>query len=175
MPHFWLEKWNRQITQLLAAAAAVCLFLMMLLTFVDVTGRFFRRPVIGATETTAILMGFLVIFPLGHVTVKGANLRADFVYSRLRPRIRDILDLFTTSIALVMAGLISGRLFWIEEGYRASGRFTQSLGIPLWPDALVMALASLFLVSSLVFQLVGIACRLWCGTSGETSSTMPPD
>ena len=168
-----LEKANRRATQWLAWAAAVCLFAMMLLTFVDVSGRFIRRPILGATEVTAILMGFLVMFPLGYVTETKQHLRADFIYSRLKQRTRDIFDVFTTSIALFVAVMISIRLFYIEEGFRHSGRYTQSLGIYIWPDALVMALASLLLVTSLALQIVDIVRRLAKGGSNETASGGP--
>jgi TRAP-type C4-dicarboxylate transport system permease small subunit len=165
-----LEKANRRATQWLAWGAAVCLFAMMLLTFVDVSGRFIRHPVLGATEVTAILMGFLVMFPLGYVTQTRQHLRADFIYSRLSQKTRDIFDAFTTSIALFVAVMISIRLFYIEEGFRHSGRYTQSLGIQLWPDALVMALASLLLVSSLALQIVDVARRLANGAPDEAAS-----
>ena len=101
------------------------------------------------------------------------HLRADFIYSRLKQRARDIFDVFTTSIALFVAVMISIRLFYIEEGFRHSGRYTQSLGIYIWPDALVMALASLLLVTSLALQIVEIVRRLAKGGSDEAASGEP--
>ena len=65
---------------------------------------------------------------------------------------RAVLDIVTHTLAVALAMLISWQLFVIAGRYRESGQFTQSLGWVIWPDAYVMAFASLFLVTSLILQ-----------------------
>jgi TRAP-type C4-dicarboxylate transport system permease small subunit len=169
-PETRLDRINARATLWLARAGAVCLAAMTLLTFVDVVGRFIRKPILGGTEMTAILMGALVFFTFGHTTVKRGHLRADFIFSRLPAQVRAVLDIVTHTLAVALAMLISWQLFVIAGRYRESGQFTQSLGWVIWPDAYVMAFASLFLVTSLVLQ---VAANIRMLVSGERKAETP--
>jgi TRAP-type C4-dicarboxylate transport system permease small subunit len=155
---------NGQVTLWLARAGAVCLFALMMLTFLDVGGRFLRRPILGATEVTALLMGFLVFFTFGHTTVRRGHLRADFIFSRLPLRTQAVLDIVTHSLAAVLVAFMTWRLFIYAETFRTSGRYTQTLNIYLWPDAYVIAFASILIVTSLVLQVIETARDLARGT-----------
>ncbi len=148
---------NATVCRWLAYVGAVCLFALMILTFVDVGGRFMRKPILGAVEISALLMGFLVFFTFGHTTVRRGHLRADFIFSRLPLRTQAILDIITHSLAVILVAFMSWRMFVYAETFRTSGRYTQTLGIYLWPDAYVIAIASLLMVSSLVLQVLQTA------------------
>lgn len=155
---------NGRATLWLARCGAACLFALMVLTFVDVGGRFIRKPILGATEVTALLMGFLVFFTFGHTTVRRGHLRADFIFSRLPLRTQAILDIVTHSLAAVLVAFMTWRLFIYAETFRTSGRFTQTLNIYLWPDAYVIAFASILMVTSLILQVIETARDLARGT-----------
>jgi len=155
---------NGRATFWLGRFAAVCLFALMMLTFFDVGGRFIRKPIIGATEVTALLMGFLVFLAFGYTTVRRGHLRADFIFSRLPLRTQAVLDIITHSLAAILVAIMTWRIFLYAEAFRTSGRYTQTLNIYLWPDAYVIATASLLMVTSLVLQVVETARNLKRGT-----------
>jgi TRAP-type C4-dicarboxylate transport system permease small subunit len=162
---------NARATLWLARLGAVCLFALMMLTFVDVGGRFIRRPILGATEISALLMGFLVFFSFGHTTVRRGHLRADFIFSRLPPRVQAELDIVTHSIAAILIAVIAWQMFSYAETFRTSGRYTQTLNIYLWPDAYVIAIASLLMLSSLIIQVLETARDLSRGTLPSNTTT----
>ena len=155
---------NSRASLWLARIGAVCLFALMMLTFVDVGGRFLRKPILGATEISALLMGFLVFFTFGYTTVRRGHLRADFIFSRLPLRTQAILDIVTHSLAAILVAFMSWRMFVFAETFRTSGRYTQTLNIYLWPDAYIIAIASLLMVTSLILQVAETARDLIRGT-----------
>jgi TRAP-type transport system small permease protein len=168
---------NAKVSLWLAYLGAICLFALMMLTFFDVGGRFMRKPILGATEVSALLMGFLVFFTFGHTTIKRGHLRADFIFSRLSLRTQAILDIITHSLAIVLVGFMSWRMFVYAETFRTSGRYTQTLGIYLWPDAYIIAIASLLMVTSLILQVLETARDLARGSlqaPDPIASTMGP-
>lgn len=168
---------NARASFWLARLGAVCLFALMVLTFLDVGGRFIRKPILGATEVSALLMGFLVFFTFGHTTVRRGHLRADFIFSRLPLRTQAVLDIVTHSLAVILVGFMSWRMFVFAETFRTSGRYTQTLNIYLWPDAYVIAIASLLMVTSLVLQVIETARDLARGNlqaPDPIASTMGP-
>ena len=64
--------------RVLGTVAATVLFAMMVLTFVDVTGRkLFTRPVYGAYEITEFLMGMLIFCALPLVTAREGHVSID--------------------------------------------------------------------------------------------------
>src|SRR5215210_332881 len=129
---------NAAVCRWLAYLGAVCLFALMMLTFVDVGGRFLRKPILGATEISALLMGFLVFFTFGYTTARRGHLRADFIFSRLPRRTQAVLDIVTHSFAALLVAIITWRMFVYAETFRNSGRYTQTLNIYLWPDAYII-------------------------------------
>jgi TRAP-type C4-dicarboxylate transport system permease small subunit len=168
---------NAAVCRWLAYLGAVCLFALMMLTFLDVGGRFLRKPILGATEVSALLMGFLVFFTFGHTTVRRGHLRADFIFSRLPLRTRAVLDIITHSLAVILVGFMSWRMFVFAETFRTSGRYTQTLNIYLWPDAYIIAIASLLMVTSLILQVLETARDLARGSlraPDPIASTMGP-
>ena len=76
--------------RLLGVVAAIDLFAMMMLTFIDVTGRkltgtvAFAKPVYGAYEITELLMGVLIFSALPLVTAREGHVTID-IFDRLVP------------------------------------------------------------------------------------------
>ncbi len=130
----------RRLERSLAVLVALVLLFMMLLTFIDVLGRYLlNAPLPGAFELTELAMGLLIFsaLPLAtkdqqHVTIGLLDGLFRGPARRLR---RIVLDLIS---AAALAGL--AHVLWREaQKLRDWGDYTAYLHIPLAPVIFFMA------------------------------------
>ncbi len=130
----------RTVERLLALLSAFLLFAMMVLTFVDVTGRYvFSAPLPGGFETIELMMGMLVFAALPLVTADEQHVTVslfDGFFVGLRRRLQQVC------IALISAGFVgamSWRLWAISERLAGYGDYTPQFHIPIAPVGYLMA------------------------------------
>lgn len=130
-------KWLDGVLHLLAA---VLMFAMMMLTFVDVVGRYLlRMPLPGAYELTEIAMGVVIFVGLplisardGHIAVNVLDEVLPRVFLRVRPLAIDVL------VSFCMAAL--AWVLWGKAVHLAKyGDSTAYLGLPVAPVVYIMA------------------------------------
>src|SRR5258706_2403390 len=81
------SKWERRVDAVLGIAASVILFLMMLLTFVDVVARYlFNFPLRGGFEITELMLLVLIFAGLPLVSHADEHVTMDFIDRMLPPR-----------------------------------------------------------------------------------------
>lgn len=122
------------IEKAVSFVAAVLMFILMILTVIDVIGRnLFSHPLRGATELTEISLVALsfLLFPV--LAIKGRHIVAD-VADVFNSRFLDWLQhVLTALLGVVFFGLVAWRI-WILAGQAASyGDTTVSLRIPMAP------------------------------------------
>jgi TRAP-type C4-dicarboxylate transport system permease small subunit len=84
--------WEARADAVLGVAASAILFGMMLLTFVDVVGRYvLNRPVRGGFEITELALLVLIFAGLPLVSRADEHVTMDFIDRLLGPRARDLL------------------------------------------------------------------------------------
>lgn len=125
--------------RLLGGAAAILLFVLMTLTFVDVWGRYiFNAPVSGGFELTELMMAALIFAGLPLVTMEGEHITvdlADFSMSRMLQGFRDAL--ISLACAAMMA-VLSYRM-WVKASEQVDyGDVTAVLNIPVAPVTFFM-------------------------------------
>ena len=130
----------RRADHVLGVVTALMLVAMVLLTCIDVVGRYFlNRPLTGAFELTELAMGALIFSSLPLVTLRRQQVTVD-LFDRLVPTSwkRAQSAFFDTMAALCMA-LIGWRL-WIKAAEMAqAGETTAVLQIPVYPLVYYMA------------------------------------
>jgi TRAP-type C4-dicarboxylate transport system permease small subunit len=136
----------------LGTVAASVLFGMMVLTFLDVTGRkLFTRPVYGAYEITEFLMGTLIFSALPLVTAREGHVTID-VLDHLLPAA--FVRWQRVVVNLVSAGALAGiatRLWVLSASHLRTSEVTMTLHIPHGPFSRLFAvMAALAAVASLV-------------------------
>jgi TRAP-type transport system small permease protein len=94
--------------RILSAVAGAMIFVMMVVTTIDVVGRdFFNLPLFGAFEMTEILMGLVIFAGMPLTTAAREHITVNFLESVLSPRVRCIQaalgDVLCASVAAVMA------------------------------------------------------------------------
>ena len=134
------HKWERRADAVLGIAASLLLFGMMLLTFVDVVGRYvFNRPLRGGFEITEL--GLLVLIFAGLPLVSHANehVTMDFVDKMLGTRSLRLLERVVDAICAAIMFFVAWQI-WIKAtkigGY---GDTTDVLRIPVGPFVYFMA------------------------------------
>jgi TRAP-type C4-dicarboxylate transport system permease small subunit len=109
----WL---GHRLDQALGLVAAVDLFAMMLVTFIDVIGRYLlSRPLPGAFEIIQIMMAVLIFAGLPLVSAKEEHVTVDLIYSFLSRGPKRLLDITVNAVGATVLGVIAWRM-WIKAG-----------------------------------------------------------
>jgi TRAP-type C4-dicarboxylate transport system permease small subunit len=122
--------------------AAGLLFLMGLLTTVDVIGRYvFHKPIKGNIDIQELMMVVIIFLGVGYCTLKERNASADVVLSRLARHTRAILGVITWFLCTAIYGLISWQITkWGLSEISSPTRASYLLAIKQWPYISVAAL-----------------------------------
>ena len=108
------HQWERRAEGLLGVAASAILFVMMVLTFVDVVARYvFSRPVRGAFEVTELLLLVLIFAGLPLVTYADEHALMDFIDRPLGPRGTAVLERAVHVLCAAVMGLLTW-LVWLK-------------------------------------------------------------
>lgn len=138
---------ERSVGRLLAPLGwlmAIDLLAMMLLTVVDVIGRYvFNNPIPGSAEVIGLMMGVLVFGTLPLASYRNEHILIDvldnFLYPGARKRVQQVVFQFASA---VIVGFVAWRL-WVKAGELASYHdATMFLQLPLAPMAYFMAVLS---------------------------------
>jgi TRAP-type C4-dicarboxylate transport system permease small subunit len=135
-----LARGGRLVGDLLRLIAAVLLFAMMAVTFVDVVGRYlFSRPLTGAFELTEVLLGLIVFAGLPIVTWRREHVTVDLVAMRLPAPSRSLLARVAAVVTALVLAVLAWRLGVTASDLLAYGDASVFLGIPMGPVAAVMS------------------------------------
>lgn len=136
----------------LRLAASLLLLAMMIVTFVDVVGRYvFNAPLAGAYELTEVLLALVVFIGLPIVTFRREHVTVDLVTSRLPFLVRRGLAVLAGVVMLLVLAVLAWRLGLLAIDFTEYGDTTVNLKIPLGPVAAVMAvLAALSALAALL-------------------------
>jgi TRAP-type C4-dicarboxylate transport system permease small subunit len=130
---------GRALETVLGAISATVLFLMMLLTAVDVAGRYLvNRPVVGGFELTEMMLAALIYCGLPLVSKRREHIVIDTFDPLFPPRLKRALDIVAEVIcAATLSGM--GYLIFIRAVRVAEyGDTTTVLKLPLAPIVYLM-------------------------------------
>lgn len=128
---------------LLHIIAGVLLFTMMILTTIDVIGRYiFTAPVPGAFEATEIMLVLIVFVGLPIVTARNQHVSVLLFYDRAPPFLTPILRVLARVLTAVAMGFAAWLLYGKAVELSAYGDTTVLLRIPLAPVAFAAAALS---------------------------------
>lgn len=128
------HQWERKADALLGIAASALLFCMMLLTFLDVVGRYLlNRPIRGAFELTELALLVLIFAGLPLVSHADEHVTMDFIDRLLGNRARDIWVRFMHAVCAAIMFFIAWQT-WTKAGKIAGyGDTTDVLRILVGP------------------------------------------
>lgn len=146
-----LARLSRRVDTVLGLAAALTLVGIMLLTCVDVAGRYvFNSPVPGAFEITELAMGALIFTSLPLVTLRRQQVTVDLFEQLVPERLRraQLVVIYLVSAACLVA--VAWRL-WIKAGFMVQyGDTTATLHIMIYPLVYYMSAQAAFTAAFLL-------------------------
>lgn len=144
---------ERAVEGVLGAVASVVLFSLMLLTCVDVFGRYFlNRPVLGAFEVTEMALAALIFVGLPMVTLRQEHITIDLL-DAISPRwLLRLQHVAASAIGAVATAYLAWRLWLRGNTMLASGETTAQLKFTL--AYLTYAMAILTALTALAFIVV---------------------
>jgi TRAP-type C4-dicarboxylate transport system permease small subunit len=139
----------------LGTVAALDLAAMMLLTFLDVTGRkFLAHPIYGAYELTEFMMGVLIFSALPLVTARENHVTIDVLDPFIAPAIGRWQRVVVNLLSAVVLAFLGGRLWILSASHLHTHEVTMTLRIPHGPFTRAFAvMAMLAALASFVVAL----------------------
>ncbi len=131
------------ISKWLAVLACCTLGVMMLFVTIDVAGRdLFNWPLRGTFEIVGLLLIVASTWGTGFCQMEKRHLRIPLFYDMLPPKVRLGCDILAYGAGLVVAGIITWQTLLLAMKYLrlTVGNTTQTLGLPLVPFMLALAL-----------------------------------
>ena len=139
----------KQLTLALEWIGALVLFSMMVLTFVDVLGRYLlSSPVPGGFEITEIMLASLIYCGLPLITMRDGHITVDLVEGLLPAWFKALRDRVIALMMTAVLGYIGYRLFGKAGDFVNYNDQTAVLNIPLAP--LCYAMAVLTILSAII-------------------------
>ncbi|HME45339.1 MAG TPA: TRAP transporter small permease [Syntrophorhabdales bacterium] len=122
-----------QVSKGLNSIAAGALTLMIAITVVDVFLRAIGHAVVGAYEIVGLICGPLVIgFAVPLSTWNKNHVSMDILLTRLSSGNRDVLNVTTRIICILLFAFIGYNLFSVGSEFRTAGEVSQTLHLPFY-------------------------------------------
>lgn len=122
-----------RVSKVLNGISAGALTLMICVTVIDVFLRAIGRPAVGAYEVVGLLCGPLVIgFAIPLTSWNKNHVAMDILLPRLHKANRDILNVMTRIICILLFAFIGYNLFSVGNEFRSAGEVSQTLRIPFY-------------------------------------------
>jgi TRAP-type C4-dicarboxylate transport system permease small subunit len=111
---------------------------MMLLTVVDVIGRFFKHPIFGSVEIVGFLATIIVAGALPHTYKIGGHVGIEILMQTTSPKTRARVRLITRTLTLILFSLITWQMFLHASELRQMGEVSMSLKFPTYYIAYIL-------------------------------------
>jgi TRAP-type C4-dicarboxylate transport system permease small subunit len=131
------------VSKIMASTGALTLGIMMLVTVIDVCGRFFfSRPLQGAFELVGILLVIAGSWGMGYCQLLKGNVRIDLLTNYFPKIMQGIIMLVAHAIAIGMTATITWKTLQRTYDYftKTLGSVTETLSMPYWPFMLALAI-----------------------------------
>ena len=133
---------------------AVCLVGMMLLTCVDVVGRFFSHPVFGSVELVGFMATMTVAFALPYTHQEKGHIGVELLVQTLSPKTQRLIDITTGILSLGLFILVTWRMIVYGQTMQKSGEVSMNLELPEYIIIYMVALCFLIFTLSLFRDII---------------------
>lgn len=123
---------------------ALCLFGMAALTCADVIGRFFNHPIFGSVELVSFMGVIAIATTLSFTHEHKGHIGVELFVMKLPGRVRNIIDLCTGLITLLLFVVVTWRMADYALKIRSSGELSMNLKLPEY--VIIFFLACCFLI-----------------------------
>jgi TRAP-type C4-dicarboxylate transport system permease small subunit len=105
---------------------------MMLLTVVDVIGRFFKYPIFGSVELVGFFATIIVAAALPYTYKMDGHVGVEILVRLLSKKAQLIIDIITRVISLALFCLITWQMFLYASDIKHSGEVSMNIEFPIY-------------------------------------------
>jgi len=129
----------KRIAGYMNSLAGTVLFLMMMLTVVDVVLRLFGTALLGTYELVAVAGAIVVGFAVPNTSMDRGHVCVDFLVEGWSPVVRNTVFVFTRILGICLFALLS--FYLLRKGIHLykTGEVSLTLHIPYYPAAYGLA------------------------------------
>ncbi|MEE9332389.1 MAG: TRAP transporter small permease [Methylophilaceae bacterium] len=111
--------------------AAITLFALMLITCVDVIGRYvFNSPLVGSTELTEMAVGIVVFSTFPIISWRRENIVVDILDNYVSPKLDFIRTIIINCVSTIALYFIGQRIILLGKRSLGYGEVSEYLAIP---------------------------------------------
>jgi len=163
-----IKKIINVITQAAALISIIVIFAMMMMTVLDVFGRFvFNKPISGTFELTRIALAMIVFPALGLAQLEKENIGITIVYDRLPMPVQKFLDVLIAIVSLALFSVVFWQMIKHAQRTRASGLITSVLRMPVHPWIFAASIGVFVLVLVLIVDFFETTQSIRGGKTGN--------
>ena len=129
------------LSRFLNIIAGISLTSLMFLTVMDVILRTLKRPIVGTYELVAFSGAVVIGFAVPLTSWMRGHIYVDFLILKFSKRVRDIFNVSTRCVVIVLFFLIGWNLMKYGMDLQKSGEVSLTLQMPFYPVAYGVALS----------------------------------
>jgi len=127
-----ISKTLNKFSGFLKFIGAIAITAMMLLTAVDVIGRFFKYPIFGSVELVGFLATIIVAAALPYTYKVDGHVGVEILVRLLSKKTQLIIDLFTRTLTLFLFCLVTWQMFLYAGDIQKTGEVSMNLEFPIY-------------------------------------------
>jgi TRAP-type C4-dicarboxylate transport system permease small subunit len=139
-----------KLSGILKLIGAVALTAMMMLTVVDVIGRFFKSPIFGSVELVGFLATIVVAAALPYTYRMDGHVGVEIMVRLLPDKTQIWIDILTRTLSLVLFILITWQMFLYAEDIQHTGEVSMNLQFPIYYIVYLLSFALLIFTVTIV-------------------------
>lgn len=112
--------------------AMIVLFFLMIITFLDVAGRTFFKPLYGTYELTELSLGIVILYGLGYTQIKKDHISIPIIVGKWTKMKQAIADLITKAVFFVLICITTWQLGLYAMRMYEMGERTSDIRIPVY-------------------------------------------
>jgi TRAP-type C4-dicarboxylate transport system permease small subunit len=157
--HFFSQALNK-FSDVLKLIGAIALTTMMMLTVVDVIGRFFKSPIFGSVELVGFLATIVVASALPYTYKVDGHVGVEILVRLLSDKTQTVIDIFTRTITLILFILITWQMFLYAEDIQKTGEVSMNLEFPVYYIVYLLSFALLIFTITIVEIIISDIIKL---------------
>jgi TRAP-type C4-dicarboxylate transport system permease small subunit len=139
-----------KLSDILKIIGAVALTVMMMLTVVDVIGRFFKSPIFGSVELVGFLATIVVAAALPYTYKMDGHVGVEILVRLLPDKPQIWIDIVTRTLTLVLFILITWQMFLYADDIQHTGEVSMNLQFPIYYIVYLLSFALLIFTVTIV-------------------------
>ena len=134
--------------------AGSVLFIPIVVTVIDVIGRYLRHPLPGALEINEYALIMIFVLAWAHTQTQKGHISVDLLYRYFSSRVQGILDVVSSLVGLVVAGFISwAAILYAINALGVRGGSSATLHIPGYPFKFLIFIGALALFCQFILDI----------------------